>query len=102
MRKEITRNTDVSCKPKFTGDLLTDQLCMRYGPAAFPKQLLELHLEQMKKDGQSPIAENVLLEAVRKVSNLKGDKEIINILYALTDVSPHQSVREKAREALRQ
>ncbi|MFN7990737.1 MAG: hypothetical protein U0R44_01120 [Candidatus Micrarchaeia archaeon] len=72
---------------------------MRYGPASFPKELLRLHLEQLKK-GKSPIAESVLLQNLDKAKMMIGDKEVLDILYALSDVSPHQSVRDKAREIL--
>src|SRR5271157_4313677 len=40
-----------------------------YGIALFPKELLKLHLEQMKK-GSSPIAESVILIAIEKIRGL--------------------------------
>ena len=99
MRRKSERPMEMQ-DPAPPRDPLSEPLSMRYGPVAFPKHLLRLHLDQLKK-GESPIAEQYLLEAIEKVKWMKGDKEVLDILYALTDVSPHQSVRDKAREALR-
>lgn len=89
--------------PSWSYDPLTDKCVHARSIIRSPKEIIMRHLKERKESQKKPsVTEKDLLDAV---DVLKGaahsDKETEDLLYALSDVCPHESVKRKAADALK-
>lgn len=89
----------VSCEsrgdPRMRKDPLSD-----LSAAIAPKDVLKEHLRDHKANARSRHSEREILDAMDKLRKSPSDKEADDLLYALSDISPSEGVRRKARDMI--
>jgi hypothetical protein len=78
-------------------DPLLDYTLMR-GMANSPKELLRDYLKERKAAGK--YSERDILDTMDRLRQFPADKEVEDILYALSDLAPSDGVRRKARDMI--
>lgn len=83
---------------------LTDcSMCSMRALIVSPKEIIRRHLKERKENARKPsVSEKELLDALDILKGAaRSDKETEDLIYALSDVCPHDSVKRKAIEALK-
>lgn len=68
--------------------------------AISPKDVLKNHLRDHKANPRARYSERDILDAMDKLRRMPSDKEADDLLYALSDLSPSEGVRRKARDMI--
>src|SRR4030095_1413703 len=87
-------------RPRIDAEPLSEPRCLMWFPSPTAKDSLKRLLEAQKKKLQHKFSERDILDSMDRLRQLQGDKEVDDILYALSDVGPSDGIKRKARDMI--
>ncbi|MEW6723262.1 MAG: hypothetical protein AB1324_08415 [Candidatus Micrarchaeota archaeon] len=94
------RWAELKLKNMTFSDLLCEEMRKEWDSpisAMSAKELLEKHLRERRERPKKPVSEKEVLQAIDRLKgSAPSDKSVLDIMYALADISPYESARRLA------